>query len=135
MSAIEMIDFVGMARRVLRLREREAEAEQALRTVRAELAEAEAQLVACMRQENMSSCTLEGKTIVVQTFTSYRLPPLNSDEYTLALAWIEKHGGADLIKRQVSHQSASAFIRDLAAEGCEIPEFIRRFSEDRISVR
>lgn len=133
---LEMTDIVGLCKAVLRLRDQEEAAEQQLREIRLKRTEQEAMLAAAMRQEEITSIAISGKTILVQTFHSYRLPTQSSPQYEEALNWLEQQdGGAELIRRQVPYQSAAAFLRELAESGIELPSFIHHFSQDRITVR
>lgn len=107
--------------------------EEAVRQMEADLKVASAalnaiksrQLPEMMAELGLESFTRNGQTLEVQSFVSGSLPK-DEDKRARAIAWLEEHDGAGLIKTQMSlafgkddREEAKRIYRLLKAEGAE----------------
>ena len=113
------------------LRKNRDSLKSALQAAEEELDLLEAGIISAMHQAGQKSVKLaSGLQLIVGKYTSYRT---NAADRPAQVAWVEENGMKEILC--VNFQTWNGVMKERAEAGLELPPFVFKHEEDRLSVR
>lgn len=125
-------DVMVLADMVVYARKEEARTAEAAKKAKEQCENLETQLVEAMKTEGLSSFKKDGHPFSFSERTFVNVPAEFRDQQ---MDWLQEIGAGHLIKETVHAGSFQAMVvKDVIDKGQEVPEFVKVFKKDVLSV-
>lgn len=129
---MDEVSIVELAEELSRVKQIEADRKSDYEMMRNRRVEMEEQLYEAMLNAGFKNIRTESGTFSPRIDTYYSCPKESQDTF---FAWLRAKGLGDLIQPTVNSRTLTATIKDMEAEGSDVPEYLQKSQRKAISLR